>query len=263
MYSLGILGLGKMGGSILEGVTNAKLFENNDIMFYTLGDDEQKKYKSLGYALAENERDLFSNCKTILLAIKPQMFASALENAKGLDFTGRCVITIAAGIAISYVENYFTNATVVRVMPNTPALIKMAAATICTNNKNELYEQAKKIFSSIGSVTEIEENQMNDSLPLNGSMPAYLYLFAKAFIERAKKYNIDEDAAKVLCCNAIIGSANMILESDESIDTLINNVCSKGGTTIEGLNELYDNSFVEAIDKCYDACVRRAYELNK
>lgn len=263
MYSLGILGLGKMGGSILEGVTNAKIFNNDDIMFYTLGEEEQKKYQNLGYVLAKNEKDLFENCKTILLAIKPQMFAEALENAKDIDFNGRCVITIAAGIAISYVENYFSNATVVRVMPNTPALIKMAAATICTNNKNELYEQAKTIFSSIGSVTEIEESQMNDSLPLNGSMPAYLYLFAKAFIESAKKYNIDEEAAKVLCCNAIIGSANMILQSSDSIDTLINNVCSKGGTTIEGLNELYENNFIEAVDKCYDACVRRAYELNK
>lgn len=263
MYSLGILGLGKMGGSILEGVTNAKLYENSDIMFYTLGDEEQKKYKSMGYSLAKNEKDLFSNCKTILLAIKPQMFQDALEYAKGIDFSNCCVITIAAGIAINYVEKYFSNATVVRVMPNTPALIKMAAATICTNRKNDLYENAKRIFESIGSVTEIEESQMNDTLPLNGSMPAYLYLFAKAFIDSAKKYNISEESAKELCCNAIIGSANMILESKDSIDVLIDNVCSKGGTTIEGLNELYDNEFEKAIAKCYDACVRRAYELNK
>lgn len=263
MYSLGILGLGKMGGSILEGVTSAQIYDNSDIMFYTLGDEEQKKYSNMGYVLAKNERDLFSNCKTILLAVKPQMFSNLLEYALGIDFRNRCVITIAAGININYVEKYFSNATVVRVMPNTPALIKLAAATICSNKTNELYENAKKIFLSIGSVTEISEEQMNETLPLNGSMPAYLYLFAKAFIDQAIKYNIDITKAKELCCNAIIGSANMILNSDESIDTLIDNVCSKGGTTIEGLNELYNNNFIETIEKCYDACVRRAYELNK
>ena len=109
----------------------------------------------------------------------------------------------------------------------------------------------------------ITEDLMDASLPLNGSMPAYLYFFAKCFIEMGAKNGIDYETAKNLTAESIIASARMIVESPDSIDTLINNVCSKGGTTIAGLYELYDNNFEEAIKKCYDACVNRSIELSK
>ena len=104
---------------------------------------------------------------------------------------------------------------------------------------------------------------MDATLPLNGSMPAYLYLFAKSFIDIAVKNGVDYETAKKLTAESIISSSKMILSSPDSIDTLINNVCSKGGTTIAGLYELYDNNFKEAVEKCYDACYRRSIELAK
>lgn len=263
MFKLGILGVGKMGSAILEGVIKSEVYTVFDVMLYTPELDIQAKYKAEGFVIADNELDLFSSCESILIAIKPQMFEEVLSYAKGLDFINKCVISIAAGQTIATVESYFKNATVVRVMPNTPALIKSAATALCYNRFNNLVEKAKDIFKSIGTVEEITEDKMNESLPLNGSMPAYLYLFAKAFIENGVKLGIDYETSKRLCCNAIIGSAKMILESPENIDTLINNVCSKGGTTIAGLNELYDKGFVEAIDECYKACVNRAIELNQ
>ena len=263
MFKLGILGVGKMGSAILEGVIKKDVYSVFDVMLYTPDVEIQNKYKSEGFVIADNELDLFSNCKTILIAIKPQMFPEVLSHAANLDFTNKCVISIAAGQSISTVESYFKNATVVRVMPNTPALIACASTALCYNRYNDLVDKAKEVFKSIGEVEEITEDQMNESLPLNGSMPAYLYLFAKVFIENGVKLGIDYEISKRLCCNAIIGSAKMIIESSDDIDTLINNVCSKGGTTIAGLNELYDNNFIEAIDKCYEACVNRAIELNQ
>lgn len=263
MSRLGILGVGKMGASILEGVANAKIYSKKDIYIYTPNLEHQQKYKALGYNILENELKLFEIVDIILLAIKPQMFPTALKDAKGIDYTNKCIISIAAGISISKVLEYFNNATVVRAMPNTPALIQEASTTICSNHKNSLVIEAKKIFSSIGNVEEIEESLMDETLPLNGSMPAYLYLFAKAFIDHSSSLGIDYEISKKICCNAIIGSAKMILESKDSIDTLIQNVCSKGGTTIAGLNELCDKDFVKSIDACYTACVNRAKELNK
>ena len=263
MFKLGILGVGKMGSAILEGVIKKEVYSVFDVMLYTPELDIQEKYKGEGFVIADNELDLFSSCETILIAIKPQMFPTVLIHAENLDFSKKCVISIAAGQTIQTVESYFKNATVVRVMPNTPALIASASTALCYNRYNNLVLKAKEIFESIGAVEEITEDQMNESLPLNGSMPAYLYLFAKAFIENGVKLGIDYEVSKRLCSHAIIGSAKMILEASDDIDTLINNVCSKGGTTIAGLNELYDNNFVEAIDKCYKACVDRAIELNQ
>jgi len=191
------------------------------------------------------------------------MYAEALEHAKGYDYSKQCVISLAPGKSIDYLKSVFTNATVVRVMPNTPAVLQKATTTMVKSADNELSKNAKAIFESIGSVDELpNEGQIDEAIPLNGSMPAYLYLFAKAFIESGIKHGIDPETAKSLACNAIIGSANMILESSDSIDTLINNVCSKKGTTIEGLERLYENGFEEAIEKCYDACVRRSKELS-
>ena len=89
------------------------------------------------------------------------------------------------------------------------------------NVDDETFENVKKIFSSIGFVEEISEDKMNEIIPVNGSMPAYLYYFVQAFIEQAVKDGIDYEVAKKLACEAVIGSAKMILETDKSIDELI------------------------------------------
>ncbi len=263
MYKVGILGVGKMGSCILEGMVKANLYTPVEILIYTPNEEHQKKYKTLGYNIASNEIEVFTNATIIILAIKPQKFSEVLIPAKNYNFSNQCIISIAAGISIKTIETYFKAATIVRAMPNTPALIQQGATTICYNHKNDYSLFAKKIFSSIGVVEEIEESQMDITLPLNGSMPAYIYLFAKSFIEYAVSKGIPLEVSKNLCCNTIIGSSQMILSSKDSLDILIQNVCSKGGTTIEGLNELYKNNFIDSIEKCYDACVKRAKELNK
>ena len=104
---------------------------------------------------------------------------------------------------------------------------------------------------------------MDDSLALNGSMPAYLYYFALCFIDQAVRDGIDFETAKKLTAESIKSSANMILKSDDPIEVLIDNVCSKGGTTIAGLEELKNNGFKEIIEKCAKACSNRSRELSK
>ena len=104
---------------------------------------------------------------------------------------------------------------------------------------------------------------MDASLALNGSMPAYLELFAKAFIDKAVEDGIDYEIAKKLTCESIISSASLILQSDEAIEQLIKNVCSKGGTTLAGLDKLYEYKFEEAIYECSEACKNRSKELSK
>ena len=263
-YKLGILGVGKMGGAILDGVVSSKIYDKKEIYLYSPDEETKNKYVNLGFNFAENEKDLFINSNIILIAIKPQVFGEALVYAKDLDFSNRGVLSIAAGKKISELESYFKNATVIRAMPNLPASIRCGAITVCANGYDNLFDEAFKILESVGSVSKIKEDQMDETLPLNGSMPAYAYLFAKAFIDYAVKNNIDYNVALDLTCNSIKGSMDMILNNkDTSIDTLIKNVCSKGGTTIEGLNKLYDNNFEDIIYECALACTNRSKELSK
>lgn len=263
MYEIGILGVGKMGGSILEGMLTNDLYSKKDMLLMVHSKDKYEDYKEDGFNVTFDPIDLFYSCKTIIIAIKPQMFKEVLSGASQYDFDRRSIISIAAGLKISALESYFKNATIIRAMPNTPALISSSVTTVCFNKDNEYVTSAINIFNSIGKTYKVKEEEMDTTLPLNGSMPAYAYLFMKSFIESAKKMGIDEDTAKGLCCNSVISSAKMILSSSDSIDTLINNVCSKGGTTIAGLDKLYENELPKAVDECYKACVNRSIELGK
>lgn len=263
MYKLGILGLGKMGSSILEGILSYGIYKKEEILLGLHSEEKLIKYNNDGFNGTINADDIFGDCEVILLAIKPQTFEEACKNAKSFDFKSRCIISIMAGVKIETLEQFFKNASIFRTMPNTPALINSGVTTICTNFENKYEDTVKEIFDSIGHSYLITEDLMDATLPLNGSMPAYLYLFAKTFIDAAVKKGVDYETAKKLTAESIISSSKMILSSPDSIDTLINNVCSKGGTTIAGLYELYDNNFKEAVEKCYDACYKRSIELAK
>jgi len=265
MYKFGILGVGKMGSSILNGIIEAKIFDKKDILLNLFTEEEKEYYgNKLGFNYVLDANKLLSSCEVTLISIKPQVFGEIENIAKSIDFSNRGIISIAAGITLDYLHSIFKGAEIVRIMPNTPALIKMAVATICSKNKeSKYYEIAFKIFNSIGKCYEIDESQMDATIPLNGSMPAYLELFAKAFIDKALKDGIDYDVAKALVCESIISSANLIIKSDETIDTLIKNVCSKGGTTLAGLDKLYEYKFEEAIYECSEACKNRSSELKR
>ena len=189
---------------------------------------------------------------------------SAIENIK-FDISNLIVVSVVAGKTIEDLEKIFGKQQFIRVMPNTPALIKEGTTAISrtSNINDEVFEVVKKIFLSIGTVEEISDNLMNEVIPLNGSMPAFLYYFVKSFTEKAVRDGIDYEVAKRLACNAIIGSADMILKSGKDIDTLIKDVCSPKGATLEGLKVLEDNKLNEIIEKVSDATIKRAYELSK
>ena len=104
---------------------------------------------------------------------------------------------------------------------------------------------------------------MKEIIAVNGSSPAFIYLYAKGFVEYAASVGIDPDAALRLFCQTLIGSAEMMLHSGKSIDDLIVMVSSKGGTTIAGLDQLRERGLQDAVQAACEACTKRAYELSK
>ena len=261
----GILGVGKMGGAILDGVLASGVFPNSDIMICDHKESTRMKYSALGIGIAQTEKELLDKSDIFMLAIKPQGF-SAIEALSGTPCAGKAIISLAPGKKVSFLESFFKGALVVRAMPNTPALVRNAATTLFANGKGDvgLLEWVKRIFSSIGTFEFLEKEEMIDiAIPVNGSMPAYLFSFVREFVEKAVQNGIDRQTAMNLCVNSIIGSCKLLQSSDDGLDTLISNVCSKGGTTIAGLDSMYGNGFKESIGACYDACVARSLELAK
>ncbi len=264
MYEIGIIGIGKMGGSILNGIISSNIYKSNEIIIYDTNKEILNKYNFKNIKIATTIDELLQNSKMSLFAIKPQVFLT-LQNEIKKDAYKTIIISIMAGITINTLKEKLGNIKCVRVMPNTPALINKAVSAISKDNliTEEEFKEVKKIFTLVGKIYEIDDNKMNEIIPLNGSMPAYLYYFVEGFLENAKKSGIDPDLAKELIVNSIISSCEMILTANKDISELRNDVCSKGGTTLAGLDILKQNDFLDIIDKTCDACIKRAYELSK
>ncbi len=260
-YKLGILGIGNMGGSILNGILNASIYNKEDVLIYDI--DQTKLNVFCNIKAATSEKELIENVDKLILAIKPQM----MNVLKSIDFNNSnlIVISIVAGKTVSDLKDIFGDVKIVRVMPNTPCLISEGATALSRSSNVTDYEfnEVKKMFSSIGLAVEIPDNLMNEIIPVNGSMPAFLYYFAKCFIDKAVKDGIDYSTAKALCVQGIIGSAKMIETSDKSIDELIKDVCSPKGATLEGLKVFEKYNTKEILEEVSNATINRAYELSK
>ena len=263
MYKIGLLGYGKMGGAIVSGLIDSNKFKKEDILIYSLNKDEILKD---GFTAALSEIELYRNVETFIFAIKPQQFDDVINLLKNEKKHPNLLITIAAGITISYLEkNLGEDLKIVRVMPNLGASIKMAVTTMSCNKNVDLKSLniAKEIFSSIGSVTQVEEDKINTLLPLNGSYPAYIWYFIRSFVRYATKNGVKEEDARKMLADATIGCAKMLNDSKKDLDTLINDVCSYKGTTIEGVYVFDDKKLDDIVEEASVKCAKRSEELAK
>ena len=264
MKKYGILGVGKMGSAIIQGMIDSSSYHKEDILLCVRNNKQKESLEKEGWCVTTSYSSFFEETEILILCMKPQTFDEMMNSASSYTYTNRCVVSIAAGITLSYLEKYFKGASIIRVMPSTPSIIKQGVTTIAFKEENRYVHEIKDVFSTLGKTYLVKEDELDNMIPLNGSMPAYLFYFAKAFIECAvSKYHIPYEKAKEICGESIISSCSLMMNSSSSLDTLISNVCSKGGTTIEGLNQLIDNKVDEALKKCYKACVERGKELQK
>ncbi len=263
--SVGFIGTGKMATAIINGLVNFKF----DASFY--GYDISKNNYSfltkLGVKCCKTACELVEVCDVVVLSVKPQNVVEVLSEIKlNFKYEKTILVSIAAGIDENLIfKKLNENVKFVRVMPNTPFLINKGAVAICRglNINDELFEFVKSLFKVGGVVVEVEPNQMDNIVAINGSSPAFIYLFAKGFIEFAKTKNIDYKLALKLFCASLEGSSQMMIQSKKTIDELISDVSSPNGTTIEGLNVLYKNEFVNIIKKTCEATAKKSVELSK
>lgn len=259
MFEIGFLGLGKMGTSLLNGIIKKNLYPIEKIAFYAPSDKTKEKGLSYGINLTKDERDLLINSKIIILAVEPQKYHEIFQKFNDIDCKNKTIISLAPGKTISYLKQYFKNADIVRAMPNTPSLINEGVTTLAfDNNQNE---EVINIFSSIGIYMVVNEEDIDKMIPLQGSMPAYIFEFVKCFVDNAVNNGIDKNEATKTALHAIIGSCLLALNKNEDLDILIDSVCSKGGSTIAGMEKLKEFGFDRAIKECYEACLKRSQEL--
>ncbi|MFA5689471.1 MAG: pyrroline-5-carboxylate reductase [Kiritimatiellales bacterium] len=205
------------------------------------------------------------NAGTVLLAVKPQVLPEILHELKPVLKKETLVISITAGITTRKIETLLgENRRVVRVMPNTPALIKRGASAIAggVNAGESDLEMVEKIFSSVGFTVRVDEKELDAVTALSGSGPAYVFYLLEAMLAAAGRMGLDKEVARALALQTVTGSAELMQTSGEDADTLRANVTSKGGTTAAAINVLETQGVKEAIIEALLAAQKRSAELS-
>ena len=264
MIKVGFIGAGNMGGAIMNGILSSG--KDSEIWAYDADSEKLAALAARGVHSAESAEALVKAVKYIFLAIKPQTFDAVLPGLKGVVTADQVVVSIAAGITEDYIAGTLgIDAKTVIVMPNTPFLLGAGATTLAKGKftSDEEFAEVKGIFETGGIAEVVPMDKMKEIIAINGSSPAFIYLYAKAFIDYAGSEGIDRDAALRLFAQSLIGSAKMLTDSGKTVDELIKMVSSPGGTTLAGLDGLYEGKLEDTVKDCCKRCTKRAYELSK
>ncbi len=253
-----------MGGAIIGGIQRSGM----NALLYAFDTDKEKlaALEKTGVKACDSVQALAEECRFIFLAIKPQTFDAVMPLLKGAVDESKVIISIAAGITEDYIiKTLGVNVPCVIVMPNTPFLLGKGATALArgTYTSSEDFDTVRAIFATGGITEEVPLDKMKEIIAINGSSPAFIYLYAKAFTEYAAENGIDGDAALRLFAQSLVGSAEMLISSGKSVDELIKMVSSPGGTTLAGLDALYEGGLERITKDCCERCTKRAYELSK
>jgi pyrroline-5-carboxylate reductase len=260
---IGFIGAGNMAEAIIAGLIKSKEAAPSDIIISDILKNRlaelEKKY---GVVPAASNRAVICNAEAIILAVKPKD-AGYLKEALTVIKPGSFIISIMAGVTTGYFEETEAKIPVIRVMPNTPALVLAGMTGLCKGRyaSNEHMSKAKLILSAVGKVIEVEEKLMDAVTSISGSGPAYVFLFAEALLEAAEKSGLDKVTAEILIANTLMGAAKMILESGEELSALREKVTSPGGTTAAALAVFEKMKFKDMVAKAVEAAIIRSVEI--
>ncbi len=259
---IGFIGVGNMGGAILKGYLENKQINPKEI--YICDADEEKVLhleKTLGIKGCATIEDITINCDVVIVGVKPNSFEQVLPQIASRYKENKIIVSMAAGINISYIEKFFdSRVKVVRIMPNTAAMVNEAMVAVCRNNHVDdvEFQDVFKLFKAIGRVEEISEDLIHCVIGVSGSSPAYTYMYIDALAEAAVENGMEKEQAIVFAAQAVLGAAKMVLETGIDPVQLRINVCSPGGTTIEAVNTLKQNGFEKKIREGFQAAVDKS-----
>lgn len=265
MSKLGFIGCGNMASAIIGGAVSSKFVDGENICVFDV-DTSKAEFlnKEYGVKITNSCEELAKNCEFIVLAVKPQIFPTVLPQIKE-HLNNSVVVSIGAGKTLEYIGSFLNEGTpIIRVMPNINAKVGASMSAVCKNEfaDEKALDFVKGLCNSFGEVTEIPESQFALFGVIAGCSPAYSFMFIDSMAREAVKNGMKKDEALKICAQAVLGSAKMVLEDNEHNPwALINNVCSPGGTTIEGVATLQNEGFDTAVMNAVKASLEKDKKL--
>lgn len=263
---LGFIGAGNMAGALVKGVLQAKLYRARDLCVTDLLAPQRRRIRRrYGVESAADNRELVRECEIVVLAVKPQVLANVLAEVKPEVTPSHLVISIAAGVTLRRLEAQLeSHARVIRVMPNTPALLGKGMSVLVRGSRATVGDlrTAMRLFRGVGDALAVQDEGLLDPVTgLSGSGPAYIYRFAELLIDAGIGEALPADVARRLVFRTIEGAAAMLLETGMTPKELREMVSSPGGTTLAGLAALDAAGFGPAVTAAVSAATRRSREL--
>ena len=264
---IGFLGAGKMATALAQGFIRGKLVEPSSVIASDVSHAALAAFKNVtGAATAKSNHEAVKSAEVLILAVKPDQITTVAAEVRNLLTEQHLLISIAAGVSLAKLESAFgSNIPLVRVMPNTPALIGHSASAFAVNKavSNSNAELVLQLFSSVGLAFELKEPLLDAVTGLSGSGPAYVYLFIEALSDGGVAAGLPRDIATRLAAQTVLGSAKMVLETGIHPGALKDMVTSPGGTTIEGLHELEKGKLRGSVISAVRAATEKAKKLGQ
>ncbi len=263
---LGFIGAGNMAAAIIKGVISSGMCGGADIAVFDIDEEKTKALAALyGVKVLASEKEIAAECERVVLSVKPNVFPSLLkEIGSVLKETNPLIISIAAGKTLDFIGSCLDyNAKIVRVMPNINAKVGAAVSAYCGNENASAEDLAftKELCESFGIAVNIEEKLFSIYSAIGGCSPAFAYMFIDSLARAAVKNGMPKAQALETAAGAVLGSAKMILESDEHPWQLVDQVCSPGGTTIEGVAALQKGKFEALVGEAVEAAYLKDKKL--
>lgn len=262
---IAVIGGGKMGSVIVKGiVTNQLTSPDKVIVADKVPACREGLRKTYGVGVTEDNTNAIKGVEVIILAVKPQDMGTLLRELSQAIDKKKLVISIAAGITAGFIENLLSEGVrVIRVMPNTPALIGEGATALARGKKatEKDLELASFIFGACGLTVTVKEELMDAVTGLSGSGPAYGFVIIEALADAGVLMGLSRDIALKLAAQTMLGAAKLCLQGDKHPAELKDMVTSPGGTTIAGLQALEEGGLRATLMAAVEAATRRSQEL--
>jgi pyrroline-5-carboxylate reductase len=264
---IAFIGAGNMGEALIKGLLEAGRVRPEQLIATDVRTDRLETIrKAYRIDTLTNNREAVTKAQIVLLAVKPQVMNAVLTELNGTVVEDHLMLSIAAGIRTAFIEGKFSQPTrVVRIMPNTPALVMAGASAIAPGQHATAadIEMARLIFEAVGQVVQVEEHLMDAVTGLSGSGPAYIFVLIEALSDAGVRMGLSREVATLLAAQTVLGAARMVLETGEHPAKLKDMVTSPGGTTAAGLHVLEQAGFRGTLRAAVEAATRRSQELEK
>jgi pyrroline-5-carboxylate reductase len=261
------IGCGNMGSALISGILGSGLISKDKVL---VTDIRPKRLEYIrekeGVSTTENNREAVEKCDIIVLAVKPQVMERVLSEIKDVVTGDKLIVSIAAGITTGFIEKALEKEVpVVRVMPNTPALVKTGASGLSSGKYAGEQEEtiAEQMMSRVGIVVKVPEEMLDAVTALSGSGPAYIFYVIESLIEAGMEMGLSEDDVRKLVNQTVLGAVNMVMETGESPQVLRHKVTSPGGTTEAALKYLEEKGFQKILIAAVKEATIRSKELSK